>query len=33
LIVCPGSAVDPPWPPVLEMLHDRCASLLNEIGG
>jgi hypothetical protein len=32
-IVFPGSADDPPGPPDLQKLHDRCAVLLNEIGG
>ena len=32
-IVFPGSAEDPPGPPDLEKLHDRCAALLKEIGG
>ncbi len=32
-IVFPGSAEDPPGPPDLQKLHDRCAALLNEIGG
>jgi hypothetical protein len=32
-IVFPGSAQDPPGPPDLQKLHDRCSSLLNEIGG
>jgi len=32
-IVFPGSAEDPPGPPDLEKLHERCAALLNEIGG
>jgi hypothetical protein len=32
-IVFPGSAEDPPGPPDLRKLHDRCAALLNEIGG
>jgi Fungal chitosanase of glycosyl hydrolase group 75 len=32
-IVFPGSAEDPPGPPDLQNLHDRCAALLNEIGG
>jgi hypothetical protein len=32
-IVFPGSADDPPGPPDLQKLHDRCAALLNEIGG
>jgi len=32
-IVFPGSAEDPPGPPDLKKLHDRCATLLGEIGG
>jgi hypothetical protein len=32
-IVFPGSAEDPPGPPDLQKLHDRCSNLLNEIGG
>jgi hypothetical protein len=32
-IVFPGTAEDPPGPPDLQKLHDRCSSLLNEIGG
>jgi Fungal chitosanase of glycosyl hydrolase group 75 len=32
-LVFPGSAEDPPGPPDLQKLHDRCATLLNEIGG
>lgn len=32
-IVFPGSAEDPPGPPDLKKLHDRCAVLLGEIGG
>ncbi|HZC59559.1 MAG TPA: glycoside hydrolase family 75 protein [Chthoniobacterales bacterium] len=32
-IVFPGSAEDPPGPPDLQKLHDRCSALLNEIGG
>lgn len=32
-IVFPGSAQDPPGPPDLQKLHDRCLALLNEIGG
>jgi glycosyl hydrolase group 75 (putative chitosanase) len=32
-IVFPGSAEDPPGPPDLQKLHDRCSSLLNDIGG
>jgi hypothetical protein len=32
-VVFPGSAEDPPGPPDLLKLHDRCAALLNEIGG
>jgi glycosyl hydrolase group 75 (putative chitosanase) len=32
-IVFPGSAEDPPGPPDLQKLHDRCAALLNEVGG
>jgi hypothetical protein len=32
-IVFPGSAEDPPGPPDLKKLYDRCATLLGEIGG
>jgi Fungal chitosanase of glycosyl hydrolase group 75 len=32
-IVFPGSAEEPPGPPVLQKLHDRCSALLNQIGG
>jgi hypothetical protein len=32
-IVFPGSAEDPPGPPDLKKLHDRCATLLSEMGG
>jgi Fungal chitosanase of glycosyl hydrolase group 75 len=32
-IVFPGSAEEPPGPPDLPKLHDRCSTLLNEIGG
>ncbi len=32
-LVFPGSAEDPPGPPDLQKLHDRCSNLLNEIGG
>ena len=32
-LVFPGSAEEPPGPPDLQKLHDRCAALLNEIGG
>jgi Fungal chitosanase of glycosyl hydrolase group 75 len=32
-IVFPSSAEDPPGPPDLQQLHDRCSTLLNEIGG
>ena len=32
-IVFPGSAEEPPGPPDLQKLHDRCSTLLNEIGG
>jgi hypothetical protein len=32
-IVFPGSAEEPAGPPDLQKLHDRCAALLNEIGG
>jgi len=32
-IIFPGSAEDPPGPPDLKRLHDRCATLLGEIGG
>jgi len=32
-IVFPGTVEDPPGPPDLQKLHDRCSSLLNEIGG
>jgi hypothetical protein len=32
-IVFPSSAQDPPGPPDLQQLHDRCSTLLNEIGG
>jgi hypothetical protein len=32
-IVFPGSAAEPPGPPDLQKLHDRCSTLLNEIGG
>jgi hypothetical protein len=32
-IVFPGTAEEPPGPPGLAKLHDRCAVLLNEIGG
>ena len=32
-IVFPGSAEEPPGPPDLVKLHDRCSTLLNEIGG
>ena len=32
-IVFPGSAEDPPGPPDLKKLHDRCATLLGEFGG
>src|ERR1700722_20588305 len=32
-LVFPGSAEDPPGPPDLQKLHDRCSTLLNEIGG
>jgi hypothetical protein len=32
-IVFPGSAEGPPGPPDLKKLHDRCAALLNEVGG
>ena len=31
-LVFPGSAEDPPGPPDLQKLHDRCSTLLNEIG-
>ena len=32
-VVFPGSAEEPPGPPDLRKLHDRCSALLNEIGG
>lgn len=32
-IVFPGSAEEPPGPPDLQKLHDRCSTLLNEMGG
>ena len=32
-IVFPSSAEDRPGPPDLQQLHDRCSTLLNEIGG
>jgi len=32
-VVFPGSAEEPPGPPDLQKLRDRCSSLLNEIGG
>jgi hypothetical protein len=32
-VVFPGSAEEPPGPPDLQKLHDRCSALLNEIGG
>ena len=32
-LVFPGSAEEPPGPPDLQRLHDRCSTLLNEIGG
>ena len=32
-LVFPGSADETPGPPDLQKLHDRCAALLNEIGG
>jgi Fungal chitosanase of glycosyl hydrolase group 75 len=32
-IVFPGSAEDPPGPPDLKKLHDRCFTLLGELGG
>jgi Fungal chitosanase of glycosyl hydrolase group 75 len=32
-IVFPGSTEGQPGPPDLKKLHDRCAGLLNEIGG
>jgi len=32
-VVFPGSAEEPPGPPDLQKLHDRCSTLLNEIGG
>jgi Fungal chitosanase of glycosyl hydrolase group 75 len=32
-IVFPGSAEGPTGPPDLKKLHDRCAALLNEVGG
>jgi hypothetical protein len=32
-VVFPGSAEEPPGPPDLRKLRDRCSSLLNEIGG
>ena len=32
-LVFPGSAEEPPGPPDLPKLHDRCSTLLNEIGG
>jgi glycosyl hydrolase group 75 (putative chitosanase) len=32
-IVFPGSAEEPPGPPDLQKLHDRCSTLLTEIGG
>jgi hypothetical protein len=32
-LVFPGSAEDPPGPPDLQKLHDRCSTLLNEMGG
>jgi hypothetical protein len=32
-LVFPGSAEGQPGPPNLKKLHDRCAALLNEIGG
>jgi hypothetical protein len=32
-IVFPGSTEEPPGPPDLQKLHDRCSTLLNEIGG
>jgi Fungal chitosanase of glycosyl hydrolase group 75 len=32
-VVFPGSAEEPPGPPNLQRLRDRCSALLNEIGG
>ncbi len=32
-VVFPGSAEEPPGPPDLQKLRNRCSSLLNEIGG
>jgi hypothetical protein len=32
-LVFPGSAEEPPGPPDLPKLHDRCSALLNEMGG
>jgi len=32
-LVFPGTAEDPPGPPDLPKLHERCSALLNEIGG
>jgi hypothetical protein len=32
-VVFPGSAEEPPGPPDLQKLHDRCSALLHEIGG
>jgi hypothetical protein len=32
-LVFPGSAEDPPGPPDLQKLHDRCSTLLGEMGG
>jgi Fungal chitosanase of glycosyl hydrolase group 75 len=32
-LVFPGTAEDPPGPPDLQKLHERCSNLLNEIGG
>lgn len=32
-VVFPGSAEEPPGPPDLRKLRDRCSALLNEIGG